>query len=194
MRARHVRGLVPRFNSHYVTLLRVRHVGHRPRRPPREAYVSIRQHTSAYVSIEEHTSAYVSIRQRTSAYVSIRQHTSAYVSTRQQTSADVSRRQQTSAYVSIRQHTSAYVSVRQHTSAYVDMLGIDRVGHREKNSPKFTARACASGLSAREEEDTSPSRRRPLAIASPYSTRQHTSAYVSIRRRWRRALAIAFAY
>ncbi len=101
----------PRFSSRYVTLLRVRHVGHRPCRPPREAYVSIRQHTSAYV----------------------------------------------------------------------DMLGIDRVGHREKNSPKFTARACASVLSAREEEHTSPSRRRPLAIASPYSIRQHTSAYVSIR-------------
>ena len=93
----HVRGFIPRFSSRYVTLLRVRHVGHRPRRPPREAYVSIRQHTSAYVSIRQHTSAYVSIRQHTLAYVSIRQHTSAYVS--------------------IRQHTSAYVSIRQHTSA-----------------------------------------------------------------------------
>jgi hypothetical protein len=30
----------------------------------RQAYVSIRQHTSAYVSIRQHTSAYVSIRQR----------------------------------------------------------------------------------------------------------------------------------
>jgi hypothetical protein len=46
----------------------------------------------AYVSIRQHTSAYVSIRQQTSA-------TSAYVSRRQQTSADVSRRQRTLAYV-----------------------------------------------------------------------------------------------
>ncbi len=37
----------------------------------REAYVSIRQHTSAYVSIRQHTSAYVSIRQHTSATPSV---------------------------------------------------------------------------------------------------------------------------
>ncbi len=101
-------------------------------------------------------------------------------------------RQHTSAYVSIRQHTSAYVSIRQHASAYVDMLVIDRVA----TTRRIPAKIHASELSAREEEDTLLSRRRPLPIASDtayVSTRQHTPAYVSIRRRRRRALAIASA-
>jgi hypothetical protein len=59
----------------------------------------IRQRTSAYVSVRPHTSAYVSIRPHTSACVSIRPHTSAYVSIRQNTSA----------HVSIRQHTCAVI-------------------------------------------------------------------------------------
>jgi hypothetical protein len=108
--------------------------------PPFPESASRRQHTSAYVSIRQ---AYVSIRQHTSAYVSIRQHTSAYVSIRQHTSACVGgrlcfRQVRTRAamlpfahtrpplracctYVSIRQHTLAYVSIRQHTSAYVSL-------------------------------------------------------------------------
>ncbi len=103
--------------------------------------------------IRQHTSAYVSICQGHLKSAVATKAQPAYVSIRQHTSAYVRIRQHTSAYVSIRQHTSAYVSIRQQTSAYVPT----------NTSPSHT---------------TSPP---PRAYPSPPSTRQHTSAYVSIR-------------
>jgi hypothetical protein len=166
--------------------------------------VCIHQHTSAYVSIRQ---AYVSIRQHTSAYVSIRQHTSAYgsmhlrehsrlellhrllcgllrYSTCGQPLAPAQLRPlHTPASVSIRQPppllymrpavgsssaaTTAYATIRQHTSASSAAL------HAASRWLQLSCDHCI-----RHHTSACVGRCPHMKHASAYvSIRQHTSAY-----------------
>jgi hypothetical protein len=129
----------------------------------RDAYVSIRQHTSAYVSIRQHTSAYVSNRQHTSAYAYL-DAIDGVRGEEERAAAPPPHRMRLHPLhlrVSIRQHSSAYVSIRRHTSAYLHSLHllVDEVKHQ---LVVYVLALC-----------------QPL----PACIRQHTSAFVSIRQR-----------
>jgi hypothetical protein len=119
---------------------------------------NVRQHTSAYVSIRQHTSAYVSIRQpgistlrRRISKVEVGEYNEMRACPSEAPNFSPSR----PPIVFIRQHTShtsAYVSIRQRTSA--ELLAV--------------ATACFILADVSIRQHTS------------ISTRQHTSAHVSI--------------
>jgi hypothetical protein len=126
----------------------------------RQAYVSIRQHTSAY--------AYVCMRIRSRPLV----HVTA-VHGRQ---ACVSIRQHTSAYVSIRQHTSAYVSIRQHTPTSALDTRVAR--HRQCHRSRWTRRARRSSAPCRAACACYVSIR--IRTQRQHTHTHTTSAYLSI--------------
>jgi hypothetical protein len=114
------------------------------------------------------------MRQHASAYVSIRQHTSAYGIIRTHTLAYVSMRQHASSYVRIRTHTSAYVSIRQRHLRAIQSA----VLHNFSYMFFFKIALFQKGPGVGEVERGGQS-------ACECVVHEHTSAYVSIRRKRR---------
>jgi hypothetical protein len=186
------------------------------------AYVSIRnlpRHRNRFASRFQSQPTAGSVSGQTApASVSIRQHTSAYVSRLRVVSQvkqhlpQVKQHLHPSAYVSIRQHTSASVSIRQHTPQVTAEKDIaDKAAALlywyKSTSMLYWYKStfflyCYKSTNAEHqvtaEKDVADQHTAKPCILSLlrqyvyFCMRQHTSAYVSIRRQTVHALASSF--